>query len=217
MSDIKKPKRKFTRRTLFTAAGITSLVASGYLLFDYTQMQNDLNNAPKDMNGNAIKLDTPLSESEIDQMDIENLNTLRIQVDDLGLNSLVSTMVSVDGVINPPDATRTFLLRDYGTSLDKPAEGTLYAVAHSLKSGVGPGNYLFDWENDKILVKEGNIIKIGELEYKVSNVDLSQKTNIGDHENIWNNDPNKLVFITCLQRREGKSLQNLIVEAELIE
>lgn len=216
MSDKNKPKI-ITRRNFFTLAGLTSITAGGLFIYSYTQEQSEIESAPKDMAGNSITLDIPLTDDEIDQMNIEPLSHVSVVIEELGLDSLLSTMNSVNGVINPPDATRSFLLKDYGTSLDNPEKGTLYVVAHSLKSGVAPGNYLFDWNNDKILVEKGNIIKISELQYKVSSVELSEKTSIGDHKTIWNNTPETLVFITCLQRQEGRSIQNLIVVADRIQ
>lgn len=213
----KKNTNAITRRTLFAGAGILSIAAGGFFLYEYSSTQEEVEQAPKDMQGNAISLEIPLEDHEIEKMDIQVEKDLHIKIDELGLDSKVSSMVSVEGVINPPDATQTYLLRDYGTKIEKPAEGTLYVVAHSLKSGIGPGNYLFDWQNDKILVKEGNVITIGKLKYKVSNVGLTEKTKINKHETIWDNDPNKLVFITCLQRIEGRSLQNLIVVADLVK
>ena len=217
MEENKKDTHLFTRRNFFSLIGVASLATGGFFTYSYFQAEDDMADAPKDMAGNSVSLDIPLTNDEIEKMNIEPLHQVMIDIEDLDLHSAVSSMNSVEGVINPPDAKQTFLLKDYGTTLDKPAEGTLYVVAHSLKSGEAPGNYLFDWQNDKILVEEGQLINIAELTYKVSMVDLSQKTNIGDHETIWNNEPNTLVFITCLQQREGRSVENLIVIADLVE
>ena len=217
MEENKKDTHLFTRRNFFSLIGVASLATGGFFTYSYFQAEEDMADAPKDMAGNSVSLDIPLTNDEIEKMNIEPLHQVMIDIEDLGLHSAVSSMNSVEGVINPPDAKQTFLLKDYGTTLDKPAEGTLYVVAHSLKSGEAPGNYLFDWQNDKILVEEGQLINIAELTYKVSIVDLSQKTNIGDHETIWNNEPNTLVFITCLQQRKGRSVENLIVVADLVE
>lgn len=213
-----KPDSKFfNRRTLFSATGIISLSAGLFLLNKEKEKQdNRSSTAPKDMNGNSIQLDEPLTGTDIEKMSIEPTEN-RLIIENLGLNSPISTMNSIDGVINPPDATSAYLLRDYGTTLNKPLKGAIYAVAHSLKSGIGPGNYLFDWQNDKILVKEKDLIEISNLQYEVSRIDLTDKTKIGEHETIWDNEPGKLVFITCLQRAQGRSLKNLIVEADLKE
>lgn len=213
----KKDSQIFTRRNFFSLIGTTSLTTGVFFTYSHFQSEDDMAAAPKDMAGNSISLDVPLTDNEIARMNIEPLHQVMIDIEDLGLHSTLSSMNSVDGIINPPDAKQAFLLKDYGTTLDKPAEGTLYVVAHSLQNGIAPGNYLFDWQNDTILVKEGQLINIAELTYKISTVDLSQRTNIGEHETIWNNDPNKLVFLTCLQQREGKSVENLIVIADLVK
>lgn len=212
-----------TRRRIFGIAGIGLIATGGVLLYkDVEEKRNeDTAKAPKDLEGNTIELEVPVTEEDVENMDIQPVfdeeGDLRITIENVGLDSTLAMMNTVDNVINPPDATQVYVLRDFGTTIDEPGAGTIYAVAHSLRSGIGPGNYLFDVPNDEILVSKNDIITISDLEYVVENIELIDKDKISTNERVWENKPNQLIFITCLQREQGRSLQNLVVFARLIE
>ena len=133
----------------------------------------------------------------------------------VGLHVPLGSINEVDGVMNPPNFTSAFWIRNRGVSVDNADQGTVYIVAHSIQGGRAPGNYLQDHE--QILVKAGDYVKVNDKTYAITDVQLILKTEIGSHEELWANTPGMLVFVTCLQRNDhAASTNNLVVVGQLI-
>jgi hypothetical protein len=56
---------------------------------------------------------------------------------------------------------------------------------------------------------------VADLVYRVESAELIPKTELSSVDRLWTNEPGRMVIVTCLQRTEGRSLQNLVVVAAL--
>jgi len=133
----------------------------------------------------------------------------------LGLHVALGSANEVDGVMNPPNFTSAFWIRNRGVGVSDADQGTVYVVAHSVQWGKAPGNYLQDHES--VLIVDGDVVGVDGRIYQVTDVELIAKTNIGNHPDLWANTPGMLVFVTCLERNDhAASTQNLVVVGQLM-
>lgn len=141
---------------------------------------------------------------------------LRLQVPSVGLDVGVGRLSSVDGAIRPPDFTRAFLVRNIGEDLTHQKDGTVYVTMHSIHAGTAPGNRLINIGQGTVTVQKGAKVTLGSNTYKVTGSERVSKGSLSQHKKVWANEPNRLVLITCLQRSQGKSLDNVVVYAEQV-
>ena len=127
----------------------------------------------------------------------------------VGLQAPLGSVNEVDGVMNPPNFTSVFWIRNRGVSLDNANQGTIYITARSIRYGIAPGNYLQDHE--KILVKTGEYIQVNQRTYQITNAEIIGKTDIGKHNELWANTPGMLVFVTDLERNDYATSTNYLV------
>lgn len=201
---------------LFVAIALL-IVGAGLIAKDRAERAN----APVDLEGNAIQLapeDTPAPET-IAEMEVEpgTPESDRLVVPSVDLDVPIGTLSAVDGVITPPGFTEAYYVRNMGVSASDASDGTLYLVTHSVKDGYAPGNALIDVDAGTARVTSGDSLAVGGLTYVIDETVNVDKDELATHEALWTNDPGRLVLITCLQRSEGRSLQNVVIIASLQE
>jgi len=171
-----------------------------------------------DIEGNIVIPDDPdaTSPAFLEAADmVEDEGGEGFSIPSVGLKVPLGSVNEVDGVMNPPNFTSAFWIRNRGVSVENADQGTVYVVAHSVQWGKAPGNYLQDHE--QILVKTGDYVQVDGRTYQITNVELILKTDIGNHEELWANTPGMLVFVTCLQRNDhAASTNNLVVVGQLV-
>lgn len=121
-----------------------------------------------------------------------------------------------DGQLTPPTFDTGYVVDGYSVPLTKAKDGSVYVVFHSRRDGTGLGNNFFNQESGKPKVKDGAIITVDGLEYKVSETLTVPKDELPHRNDIWEKTPGTLYLITCLQNAQRTdSTHNFIVVAEL--
>lgn len=139
---------------------------------------------------------------------------LRLRAPSVGLDVPVGSMKAVNNRIQPVGFTRAYWVRNIGHGLQHNDEGTTYIVMHSVRRGSSPGNALIDVNAGRARIQPGAHIHVGSYTYTVTETEALNKNEIAQHSPVWQDVPHRLVLITCLQRHEGKSVQNVIVYAQ---
>ncbi|QAY63783.1 class F sortase [Xylanimonas allomyrinae] len=172
-----------------------------------------------DMDGHLVVADpgSVPSVSEVSRMKLVDDIGMRVQVPKVGLDAPLGEMNEVDGMIRPPGFTSVYLVRNMGVDLDHASEGTVYMATHSVRGGRAPGNYLINIPQGIATVGPGDEVRVSDLVYHVTAVELIPKTQLPSVARLWEPQPGRLVLVTCLQRAAGRSLKNLVVEATLAE
>lgn len=189
------------------AAAVATLIISGIGIGQYYS-------SPVDLRGNRVTYDDaapPAAQSSA----VPQIGTDRFEVPSVGLDVPLGALTSVDNVIEPPGFTSAYRVRDHGVTPKNASEGTVFVVMHSLRNGaIGPGNYLIDINRHTAKVGLGATIDVDDVEYTVTNTLAIDKPAIAEANSVWENTPNRLVVITCLQRPGGgPSKQNIVIEA----
>ncbi|MFC4138451.1 MULTISPECIES: class F sortase [unclassified Microbacterium] len=172
----------------------------------------------KDMKGNSVVLDdgelTPAAEKAMDAVPDAGG---RLIAESVGLDVPLGEMNEVDGVITPPGFTSAYLVRNRGVAPADVANGTTYAVTHSLRNGgVAPGNYLFDVDSGKPTIAIGATIEVDGTSFVVDKAYTVSKKALPAQTDLWADTPNRLVLITCLQNpANSPSSENVVIEAHL--
>ncbi|MBF4636312.1 class F sortase, partial [Agreia pratensis] len=208
MSDHTDKARR--RRWVFLTVGavaVAVLIASSIGIAQYFS-------GPVDMRGNRVQYDDAAPATDQSSA-VPAIGDDRFVVPSVGLDVPLGALTSVDGAIEPPGFTSAYWVRDEGVAPDKSAEGTVFIVMHSLRNGAtGPGNYLIDVDAQTSKVGIGATITVNDTSYTVTATQAIDKPAIADASAIWENTPNRLVIITCLQRPGGgPSQQNIVIEA----
>lgn len=201
---------------VITALIVALLAASGYLVF------SGLNPGSKYSAAEAkepkIVLDDPPSQTEIDQMDPQPASgDLRVPAVDMSTD--LKTMNEVGGVINPPDLYPAFVINGHATP-KTPEDGTTIIALHSVQGATLPGNKLINVAAGTPAVSAGQEVIAQDRSFTIDKAYSVTKSDISDEEDVWSDEPGKLVILTCLQRTAGKSVENVIIIAhsnELIE
>jgi len=171
-----------------------------------------------DLEGNVVVPDDAdaTSQAFLDAADmIEDDGGDGFSIPSVGLHVPLGSVNEVEGVINPPNFTSAFWIRNRGVSVDNADQGTVYIAAHSILWGKAPGNYI--QENEKVIVNNGDYIQVNDKTYTITDVQLIPKTEIGSHDDLWANTPGMLVFLTCLQRNDkAPSTLNVVVIGQLV-
>ena len=143
---------------------------------------------------------------------------LRFQVPSLGMNVPLGAINAVDNSLNPANYTNAFWVRNLGVSYNDPSTGTVYVVMHSARTpGYGPGNYFFNEDTQAIKVNPGDQIEVAEHTYAFQSWSAVNKPDLPGTSSIWENTPNRLIIITCLQNpQHTESEVNLVLVATLV-
>lgn len=236
-------RRKFFY-TAASIIAIGSIGTGGYLTYDNYNDYKKLNSGylPKDLKGNPVQYEDPISTQDIEKMDVqENVNIpeknnishndneekssetnsaqnrpLTLKIPQVNMDVKVGELSVVNNVINPPGFKNAYLTRNLGAKISEPDSGTIYITMHSLRNGFGPGNYVIDVKNKRSTLSNNDDIYLGDLHYKVSETKVINKTQLVHEKSVWENIPNTLVIITCLQKESGKSEQNAVIFAQLV-
>lgn len=195
------------------ALGIVALCAGilGYRgAFDHVYTSAD---TPTDMEGRAVTYD-PGTAGAVDTS-AEPEGEGRFVVDAVGLDVPLGSMTTVDGTITPPGFASAYVIRDLGVSLADSRQGTVYVATHSLRGGgTAPGNYLIDVDAGTPRVRTGESIVVGPRTYSITAAYTVEKPDLPSRADIWDDEPGRLVVITCLQRADGSASQeNVVIEA----
>lgn len=194
---------------MFLIVGVaTALALTGSILGYVTT-----HSGPVDLNGNRVQAEDVPTAAASASADPDTGG--QFVVKSVGLDVPLGALNVVGGTVEPPGFTSAYRIRNEGVSTSRSSKGTVFVVMHSLRNGgVGPGNYLIDVKDQKAKVGLGTKIQVDGITYKVTGSQKVQKTALSQSKTIWADTPNRLVVITCLQRREGgPSIDNLVIQA----
>lgn len=163
---------------------------------------------------NEVSLEEPPTEEEIAEMDIKPLEG-DLVVESVGLATSLKEMSLVNNVINPPGFDSAYMVRGWGTP-DNPEQNTIVAL-HSIKGRDVPGNKLMDMEGKRTTVEKGDIIKVQGKSYRVYGATTLGKEAVSQDDKLWENHPGKLLLFTCLQRNAGYSVENVVIQASMVD
>ncbi|MGO1313208.1 MAG: class F sortase [Brevibacterium aurantiacum] len=158
-----------------------------------------------------VQLEEPPSETDVEEMQIEALDG-EFQIPSVGLDTGLETMSEVNGAINPPGLRNGYVVRNHGTP-DHPERGTTYVAIHSVQGAELPGNTLIDVDAGEPTVEKGESITLQDRDYTVTDAYTVPKADISGDDRVWADEPGRLVILTCLQRRSGRSADNVVIEA----
>lgn len=130
---------------------------------------------------------------------------VRFQVPSVGLDVPYGMIDEVDGVIRPTNFTSAFGVRNRGVPYNETDRGTAYVALHALDddgngnlSGLAPGNWLIDGVSRQPRLANGEIIKIGNDEFRVESNERLGKGLISRNKEIWDDSiTDRIVLITC--------------------
>ncbi|WP_051209514.1 class F sortase [Propionicicella superfundia] len=200
-------------RALLLTLCLLLVGAGGFGLYNSLQPPD----GARDLDGNTVVLDDQPTAADLEQIDAVDDVGMRVVVPAVGMDVPLGEMNEVDGQIRPPGFTSAYLIRNRGASLADAAEGTIYVATHSIHGGKAPGNFLIDVDDARATVEPGDDIYIGNLHYRVDSWRAVPKSDLPDQEDLWNDDPGRLVLLTCLQRPQGRARQNVVIAASLAE
>ncbi|MCL2785283.1 MAG: class F sortase [Propionibacteriaceae bacterium] len=168
-----------------------------------------------DMDGNRVIMDDPSATTD------EFLEAAQMVLDDGGAGLRIPTVKlavplgsvnDVNGVMNPPNFTSAFWVRNRGVSLDQAEQGTVYIVTHSSGYGRAPGNYLQKGGQSALTI--GDYILVNDRTYVYTEARIIPQDRLAEHADLWENIPNRVLLITC-QLGTG-SKYNLVIIGELL-
>lgn len=170
-----------------------------------------------DMDGRRVVLDPGVfpNAGSAAKQDATDSGQGRFEVPSVGLDVPLGALNAVDGEITPPGITSVYWVRNYGVSLANASKGTVFVVTHSLHGGGrAPGNYLIDVQQGKSAVPDGATVIVDGVRYTVDGSSSIRKPLIASDTSVWENTPNRLVIITCLQVPGGTtSFDNMVITA----
>ena len=213
-------QRHATRRPRRPVALVAALVALVLVAAGAVLVVRSLNasrDAPRDMAGNPVRFapgNTP-APSTIDQMQVRDADSGRLQVPSVGLDVPLGSMLAVDNVVNPPGFTQAYWVRNVGVAPADATSGTVYVVSHSVSRGRAPGNYLLNVDKGSSAVNPGDLIDVDGHDYIAQSWRAVGKTQLPAAQALWDAVPGRLVLITCLEQPDGSSPDNLVVVAQL--
>jgi hypothetical protein len=197
------------RRWVFLTVGAATALAIAVSIFGFTQTQS----GPVDLHGNRVQAEeAPTSAASASAVPDTGAHFV---VPSVGLDVPLGALNAVNGEVVPPGFTSAYWIRNEGVPITKASSGTVFVVMHSLRNGgVGPGNYLINVAEQKAKVRAGDKIRVADVTYTITGSHVVEKTDLAQSGKVWADTPNRLVVITCLQRREGgPSTDNMVIEA----
>ncbi|HEU0256929.1 MAG TPA: class F sortase [Microbacteriaceae bacterium] len=140
----------------------------------------------------------------------------RLVVPSVGLSVPLGTMRETDGEITPPGFTSAYQIDNLGVTPSNGRDGTVFVAMHSLRGGaIGPGNYLTDVAKGVAKVAIGALVEVDGVDYRITGWARVKKADLPYLPFVWNDTPNRLVMITCLELPSGApSVDNMVLTAE---
>lgn len=223
MSTRQSPARR--RRSLIAialaAAGVLLLGVALWGVLGSGILGGGHEDAPRDLHGRAVALEpgTVPDATTLDRMHAREDTGDRFVVPSVGLDVPLGELTMVDSTITPPGFRSAYRVRNLGVAPADADSGTVFVALHSLRGGgEGPGNSLIDVEEQTAKVGEGDRIEVAGVDYEVTGTEFVKKDRLGASEDVWADEPGRLVVITCLQRPDHTpSVDNLVVTARLAE
>ena len=210
-------KRSRVVSTVLVVLSVVLFAGGGTAVYFYWQQLH----APghfTDLNGNIVVPEDPEATEPAFQ-DASNM-----VVDDGGagftvpaikLDVKLGSINAVDDKMNPANFTSVFWVRNVGVGLDDADKGTVYMVTHAVQGGKAPGNILQD--KGAVTLKPGDLIQADKRTYEFVSSEIIPKTEIGNHEDLWANEPGRMLIITCvLNPHGGIAVDNLVLVAKLV-
>ncbi|WP_285114475.1 hypothetical protein [Leifsonia sp. fls2-241-R2A-40a] len=142
---------------------------------------------------------------------------IRLAIPSVGLDVEVDEIATTSPTVEPPGFTAAYHLTNLGTAVSTPDNGAIFLVTHSIRGGgLAPGNYLIDIPRQTSALQAGTSITLGDHTYTVTGSHIVPKPQLAADAATWENQPGRLVIITCLQNpRNTPSENNLVLEAQL--
>ena len=218
-------KRKRRKSDIVLLLLAIALMLSGGTLAVVSWVNSHNQHTLTDLAGNKVILDVVPDTETLTAMDAKPDVGLRFVIDSVGLDVPLGEVNEVNGMLDPPGVSSVYLVRNRGVGLADAASGTVYTVAHSLRSpGKAPGNYVINIEAGNIVVAPGATIKVGDRTYAMVSSRIVSKPDLAGETDLWANTPGMLVFITCLQYTDpskykdtnGHSPTNAVIIGQLI-
>lgn len=173
-------------------------------------LYRDMNNQEVDMDNADYAGHTP---EEIQQVSNYGPEGPRMRIPSVGLDVPLGTMNSYNGVIEPVGFSQAYIVGDFSPGFHDPAAGSLMLVAHALDGkGKAPGNYVWDSASGEPKVAVGSEISAQGRTYIIDEVAQVRKAEIVDDEDLWEQRPGTLFFVTCVPNSD----ENLVVSAHLV-
>ena len=191
---------------------VAAVVIVGALVAGFFAWSSFSSDGPVDEQAVDKRLDDVPDEEEVKKMDVKKEDG-DFMVESVGLSMPLSSLSVVNNTINPPRLDRAYFVRDYAKPGDK--EHMSVIALHSIKGKDIPGNRLFDIDSGEPTVGDGDEVKVQGHTYVVSKVLTEDKVDASNNDDVWRDEPGKLLIFTCLQRHEGRSVENIIIQAKL--
>lgn len=199
-------------RVILILVAVVCFVFGGFLVATYVTSSSTV------VGEHTIILDDPPSKAEIATMD-ERDTTDRLIIPRLGLNVPLSSMSTYTRngatIINPPRPEKAYVVRDWGHAGDV-SDMTVIAM-HSIRGRPDiPGSQLIDIDAQQATVHTGEDVIVANVRYRITKVHSLRKDTVATDDELWRVKPGTLLIVTCLQRSEGLSLNNIVIEAEAV-
>lgn len=118
----------------------------------------------------------------------------------VGMDVELSTTSVKNGIVEPPTFTEVFGLSNLGASTTAPEQGTVYLVTHACRRDPCLGNLLYTQATGEPNLYGGEDIHVDGHTYTVTATRTVGRDELPMDTEIWENVPNRLVFITCYQK-----------------
>lgn len=206
--------------SLIFALGLALLIlargTSGIPLLDTTPHPTSIETLA---DGTQIQLEDPPTSSQRTQMR-PTTTSHKLIIPDAGIDTTLKEMnLYTDGtgqkIINPPTSANPYLVRDYGPP--NSTTGMTVIAMHSIRDAPTiPGSKLINIDTQQATITPGALITIDTTTYRVTQIHNQNKQTVTTNTALWENKPGKLLLFTCLQRTQGKSTNNIAIEAQRV-
>ncbi|GEM_PF-4873717 len=163
--------------------------------------------------------DRPSSASEtaprLETTRVDAVGRLRIEAVDMDVP--LGAMDRGDDV-TPPGYRAGYVLRDGSADagIDRELEGTVVIAMHSMRTGFAPGNYLVG-DDGQVLVPDGAEVEALGRTWRVTASEQIPKDQLPARSDIWDEEPGRLVIITCRQTGAERTTANTVITAEEVD
>lgn len=152
---------------------------------------------------------------EVRQMDIRAAG--RFVIPSIKMDVPLNKMHAKNGVATPPGYRAAYILEGYTTGDTNPTGGKTIVAMHSAMHGFPPGNYLINENNGKATLPNGTIVGVGGVQYRITGHEEISKPALPDAQQVWKDEPGKLVIITCRQIGGPKTTENTVFYGDIVK